>query len=341
MTTTLEDRDAVIRLIGGYMISDAIRAAVRLDVFAHLDQAPGSTLDDLAARINVPANLLGRVLKLLHQANLIEQREEFLHNTRLGATLVPGKNGSLAAFAENFTSPLFQRAWDHLETSMHSGEAGFEIEYGRPVYDHLGQDEAANALFNQAMQEEATATAAAAATLIKLEEGESVVDIGGGDGTFLTTLLHTTPTATGIVFDSPAGIAAADQVIASAGLTDRCTSQGGDFFAEIPAQGTTYIIKSVLQDWDDENALALLTKCREQIPSNARLIIIGNFLPDTYDDDAAVGYLTDVCMLVISGGRERTLDDLVTLLNQAGFSTDGLRHERVGPLLAVELRATS
>lgn len=335
--TSLEDRDAVIRLIGGYMVSDAIRAAGRLGVFAHLDATPDTTLDDLAASTNAPAAQLKRVLNLLHYAGLIEQREDTLRNTRLGAALVPDKEGSLAAFAQNFTSPLFQRAWDHLETSVLTGEAGFEREYHQPVYDYLGHDEAANTLFNQAMQEEATATAECAATLITLGDDETVVDIGGGDGTFLITVLQMTPSASGIVFDSPAGIAAADQVISRAGLTGRCTSISGDFFTTIPPEGTTYIIKSVLQDWDDDRALALLSKCKEQIPATARLIIIGNFLPDTYDDDAAVGYLTDVCMLVISGGRERTLADLKVLLDQTGFDTDGLRHERLGPLTAVEL----
>lgn len=335
--TSLQERDTVIRLIGGYMVSDAIRAAGHLAVFTHLDEAPGMTLEELATRTSAPAEHLARVLNLLRYAGLIEQRGPALHNTRFGTVLMPGKPGSLAAFAENFTSPLFQRAWDHLETSVLTGEAGFDREYHQPVYDYLGQDTAANSLFNQAMQEEATATAESAAALTTIGEDETVIDIGGGDGTFLTTVLQSAPTATGIVFDSPAGIAAANDVITRAGLTDRCTSIGGDFFATVPPDGTTYIIKSVLQDWDDEHALALLSTCKEQIPDGARLIIIGNFLPDDYTDEAAVGYLTDVCMLVISGGRERTLADLTALLDQAGFDTAELRHQRLGPLTAVEL----
>lgn len=338
--TSLDDRDAVIRLIGGYMVSDAIRAAGHLGVFATLDQSPGITLDELAARTGAPAGQLDRVLNLLRYAGLIEQRETMLDNTDLGEALVPGKPGSLAAFAENFTSPLFQRAWDHLETSILTGEAGFDREYHQPVYDYLGHHEAANTLFNQAMQEEARATAESAAALITIDDHETIVDLGGGDGTFLTTVLKNAPSATGIVFDSPAGIAATGDVIADAGLSDRCTSIGGDFFDTIPPEGTTYIIKSVLQDWDDESALALLSTCKDQIPDGARLIIIGNFLPDSYDDEAAVGYLTDVCMLVISGGRERTLADLTVLLDQAGFDTAELGYERFGPLTAVELGAS-
>lgn len=77
--------------------------------------------------------------------------------------------------------------------------------------------------------------------------------------------------------------------------------------------------------------------CAEQIPEGARLIIIGNFIPDTFEDDAAVGYLADLCMLVISGGRERTIADLRRLLGAAGLPTTSLSQRRIGPLIAVEL----
>lgn len=77
------------------------------------------------------------------------------------------------------------------------------------------------------------------------------------------------------------------------------------------------------------------------MPAGARLIIIGNFIPDAFNETAAVGYLTDLCMLVISGGRERTLGDLRRLLNAAGFPTTSLSQRRIGPLTAVELTNAS
>ncbi|MDV8022659.1 methyltransferase [Rhodococcus sp. IEGM 1330] len=339
--TTLEIRDTAIRLIGGYMVSNAIRAASTLDLFGRIDKASDTTIDDLATDLGVPAPNLRRLASLLQSARLIEDIDGRITLTDLGRVLVPGREGSLAEFAQNFTSPLFQRAWDHLETSVRTGDPGFDLEHQQSVYDYLADDEAANTRFNLAMQEESWATANAATALIRLDQDETVVDIGGGDGTFLTTLLRANPSSRGVVYDSPAGISAAQEVIARADVVDRCTATGGDFFTMIPLGGTTYVIKSVLQDWDDEHALHLLRTCRAQIPLGARLIILGNFLPASHDDDAAVGYLTDLCMLVISGGRERTLHDLENLLDKAGFTTDALQIARVGPLTAVELRLTS
>lgn len=335
--TSLEDRDTVIRLIGGYMIANAIRAAGHLHIFPRLDAAPGTTSEDLGATLGASEPHLRRLLSLLQLAGLIHETRGHFQLTRLGEILVPGRQGSLAEFAQNFTSPLFQRAWDHLETSVTTGAPGFDIEYHQSIYDYLADDDAANTLFNLAMHEESGATAEAAAALIDLEQDETVIDIGGGDGTFLATLLSANPTARGIVFDSTAGISAARGIIECAGVAGRCEARDGDFFTAIPTTGTTYIIKSVLQDWDDDRAVDLLRVCKDQMPAGARLIILGNFLPDIHDDAAAVGYLTDLCMLVISGGRERTLNDLNSLLEHAGFPTHALRATRVGPLTAVEL----
>lgn len=335
--TELEERDTVIRLIGGYMVSNSIRAAGALDLFSLSDVDGGVSVDEVASAARLDAGRLRRLVHVLQHAGLVEPGEERIRLTSQGRLLVPGREGSLANFAQNFTSPLFQRPWDFLEDSLRTGTPGFVLTHEQTVYDYFADDDSANTLFNDAMQEEATATAQPAAMLISLAQYETVVDLGGGDGTFLTTLLQANPSATGIVFDSPAGVANASHVIERAGVTDRCTSQGGDFFTAIPRSGTTYILKSVLQDWDDDRVLQILRTCAEQIPAGARLIVIGNFIPDAFDDAAAVGYLTDLCMLVISGGRERTIADLRRLLKEAGLPTMSLSQRRIGPLIAVEL----
>lgn len=335
--TELEDRDTVIRLIGGYMVSNAIRAAGSLGLFALADIDGGVSVDDAARAAGIDTDRLTRLIHLLQHAGLVGPSEDRINLTSQGRLLVPGREGSLSNFAQNFTSPLFQRPWDLLEDSLRTGTPGFVLTHQQTVYDYFASDDAANTLFNDAMQEEAAATARPEAMLISLAPDETVVDLGGGDGTFLTTLLQANSSATGIVFDSSAGVANAPHVIERAGVADRCTSQGGDFFTTIPRTGTTYILKSVLQDWDDDHVLQLLRTCAEQIPEGARLIIIGNFIPDTFEDDAAVGYLTDLCMLVISGGRERTIADLRRLLGAAGLPTTSLSQRRIGPLIAVEL----
>lgn len=336
--TDLNERDAVIRLVGGYMTSNAIRAAGQLGVFAQLDRGPQAP-EELAAQTGLPADNLLRMLRLLLVAGLLaEDHDGRLHLSELGRLLVPDRPGSLASFAESFTSPLFQRAWDHLEDTIDDGTPAFVKEYREPVYDYLGRHEPDSRLFNRAMHEEATATAQAAADLIALERGETVVDLGGGDGTFLTTLLQANPEASGVVFDSAAGMAEAWRTIEVAGLTGRCSATSGDFFDGIPGHGTTYVLKSVLQDWGDADVVRLLRSCQRHMPAGARLLIIGNVLPERHDPLAAVAYLTDVCMLVISGGRERTASEFRQLLASSGFATDDVQRRPIGPLSTIEAR---
>ncbi|WP_212743308.1 methyltransferase, partial [Brevibacterium sp. 2SA] len=211
--TALEDRDSVIQLIGGYIVSNAIRAAGDFGIFSLLDVDDGLTLTEVALGARIDEAHLIRLLRTLQQAHLVEEAGNRFHLTSPGRLLVPEREGTLANFARNFTSPLFQRSWDSLEETLRTGTPGFFLVNQQSIYDYFAEDDAANALFNGAMQEEAAATATAATTIITLAENERVIDLGGGDGTFLTKLLQANPTATGTVFDSPAGIANAPSVI--------------------------------------------------------------------------------------------------------------------------------
>lgn len=336
--TDLEEREKVIRLVGGYMVANAMRTAIQLGVLTKLDEGP-KLPSELADELGIPADNLRRLLSLLLLADLLGQDEDQrVYLTRTGRLLLPDSPDSLASFVRNFTSPLFQRAWDHLEETVRDGTAGFVREYGEQVYEYLGRHESDSELFNLAMHDEATATARAAADLIKLDTGETVVDVGGGDGTFLTTLLEAKPEARGVIFDSPSGIAQAQSTISSRDLDDRCTAVGGSFFESIPTGGTTYILKSVFQDWGDNDVLRILQTCRGAMNPEARLLIIGNVLPEQHDSAAAVGHLTDVCMLVISGGRERTEPEFRDLLSEAGFRTNNVQLRPLGPLSTIEAR---
>lgn len=183
--TELEDRDTVIRLIGGYMVSNAIRAAGSLGLFALADIDGGVSVDDAARAAGIDTDRLTRLIHLLQHAGLVGPSEDRINLTSQGRLLVPGREGSLSNFAQNFTSPLFQRPWDLLEDSLRTGTPGFVLTHQQTVYDYFASDDAANTLFNDAMQEEAAATARPAAMLISLAPDETVVDLGGGDGTFL------------------------------------------------------------------------------------------------------------------------------------------------------------
>ncbi|MEU6151816.1 methyltransferase [Actinosynnema sp. NPDC047251] len=151
--------------------------------------------------------------------------------------------------------------------------------------------------------------------------------MGGGDGTLLTSVLSHCPTLEGVVFDTAEGVAQAAGTLDAAGLTSRCKVVAGDFFDSVPAGSDLHLIKSVMHDWDDDRAAAILTRCREALPEHGRLLIIEPILPDTVDpagDAREDPYLSDLNMMVLVGGKERTRADFERLCDRAGFAVTGV-----------------
>jgi hypothetical protein len=143
-----------------------------------------------------------------------------------------------------------------------------------------------------------------------------VADIGGGHGVLLDSILRSNPSTMGILFDSELVIEGATH-IGSDGVRDRRQDLSGDFFELVPQGADVYILKNVLHDWSDDQAVRILKNCRCAMDSQAKLLVIETVLP--LSDDPAFGSLLDLNMLVMSGGRERTKDEYCSLLEKGGF----------------------
>jgi hypothetical protein len=152
----------------------------------------------------------------------------------------------------------------------------------------------------------------------ELSRHEVVVDVGGGDGTLLAEILARCPQARGVLVDVPHVVARARPVLAAAGVLDRCDLHGGDFRAAVPP-GDAYVLKSVLHDWPDEEAAEILRRCREAASSPARLFIVERVLPGRAGREDLEALLTDLNMMVMLGGQERTEGEYRRLLAGAGW----------------------
>jgi O-methyltransferase domain len=149
-----------------------------------------------------------------------------------------------------------------------------------------------------------------------------VVDVGGGHGTLTAAILKACSWTTVILFDQPAVIDGAKQRLRAEGLTDRCDCVAGDFFESVPVGGDAYVLKDIVHDWDDDRATAILRQCRRAIAqspaSSAKLLVVEKVIPP--GNTPFPGKLTDITMLLVAGGRERTANEYETLLNGAGFA---------------------
>jgi hypothetical protein len=152
---------------------------------------------------------------------------------------------------------------------------------------------------------------------------ERVVDVGGGHGKLLTSLLQRYPTMGGVLLDTPAVVQRAKPQIQAAGVADRCELVGGDFFADLPAGGDLYLLSRVLMDYDDERSVRLLRNCHRAMTGRSRVHIIQIVLPSSEADAARHllfdGAMSNLNMFVLGLGAERTEEQYRALLASAGF----------------------
>src|SRR5262249_57407075 len=154
----------------------------------------------------------------------------------------------------------------------------------------------------------------------------TVVDVGGGHGGFLASILEANPGARGVVFDAPHVVTGARDQLAARGLAGRCEAVGADFFESVPAGGDLYVMKWIIHDWDDRRALVILRNCRRAIGnSGARLLLVEFVLSE---DGEPFGPFPDLNMMVMVGGKERTEGEFRSLLAEAGFALTGARATR-------------
>lgn len=213
------------------------------------------------------------------------------------------------------------RTWAELLYTLRTGNPAFEHVYGMGRWQKLAEDPEDAALFNAAMVATSKRVGAAFVAHYDLDGVRTVVDVAGGNGALLAAVLGKAPQARGVLFDLPAGLAGAAERFQAAGLEGRVAFVEGSFFESVPAAGDLYLLKSIVHDWDDQHAIAILESCRRAMEGSARLVLLERFLPERIETPAlALGtVMGDLHMMVLLGGRERTTSEYDALLVAAGL----------------------
>ncbi|MGH3773878.1 MAG: methyltransferase [Pseudonocardiaceae bacterium] len=294
----------------------AIQVAAQLHLAETL--ADGScTVTELAEKTGTHAPSLSRLLRALARIGVfIELDGSRFANSELSHLLRPDVPGSMYATA--MMGDWMWRAWGELLHSVRTGEPGFDKAHGIPIWRYFTErDPAAGALFNEAMTSFSTAVNPPIAQAADLPGARTVVDVGGGHGSLLATLLAIYPSIEkGILFDQPHVI---DEVQAALGPAPdgRIQLQGGDFFTAVPAGADAYLLKWILHDWDDAACVKLLTTCRRAMAPHGRVLAVELVVDLDRSDELA--YFFDLYMLVILAGRERTAAEFQVLYDAAGL----------------------
>ena len=324
----LPPAQALSRLVNGYRISQAIHVAARLGLADELADGPRSS-DELAAATGTHAPSLYRLLRALASVGVFEESDgRRFALTEVGDCLRADSPGRLKGWAEFVGRPYHWSAWADLRHSVETGESAFLHVHGADPWQYRAGDPEESAIFDRAMTDLTRAWVHALLDSYDFGRFGVVVDVGGGRGALLAALLGEYPTMRGVLFDQPHVVAGAAEILGAAGVEDRCEIAGGDFFEAVPAGGDAYVLKSIIHDWEDEEATAILRSCRQAMPAEGVLLLVERDLgPPNESPDAK---FSDLNMMVGPGGRERTVDEYRALYEAAGYHLVGVTPTAAG-----------
>jgi hypothetical protein len=304
----------VRRLIYGMMLTPALHTVASLRVADELAKGP-LDVETLAARCGAHPRSLNRLMRfLIGQGVFARLPDGSLTLNEAAEALrsdVPGSSRAMALYMGS--APTWQ-AWGELHSAVKSGGSAFTAAHGEEFFAYIGKHEDQAALFNNFMTE--LAALRAPTPLFDFSKFTTLVDVGGGQGLMLASILQANPDVRGILFDAAEVLAGADAVLSEYGVADRCQTVAGSFFDAVPRGGDAYILSNILHDWNDDDATRILRACRAAMEPGAVLVVVETIVED--DDSPSMAKTVDMQMFIL-GGTQRTQAELQALFDQTGF----------------------
>ncbi len=315
-------KQKLLRMLHGYWAAQAIHVAAKLGI-ADLVKDRAKTAEELARATKTHAKSLYRLLRALASVGIFAEDAEGRFGLTDMARCLLDEPMSQRAVAIMMGEEHFV-AWAHLLYSVQTGKPAFDHVFGKPVFDYLSEHPQQAKIFDAAMTGFHGEETQTMIDSYDFSQFQTVVDVGGGNGTVLSAILRRNPKVKGILFDLPGVIERAKENLAKGGLADRCQTVAGSFFEKIVPGGDAYLMRHIIHDWTDEQCRAILGNVRKVIPASGKLLIIEMVIPPGNEEN--IGKLLDLNMLVMPGGQERTEAEYKKLFELAGF-----RLERIVP----------
>jgi precorrin-6B methylase 2 len=315
----------LLELLSGKWITAAITAAAELGLADILADGPLG-LAELARRAECHEGALSRLLRVLSGEGLVELRSEGTWAlTPVGEQLQSDRLRDLARF---IGAPFAWAPWSQLTTALRTKTSAFQQTHGTGLFEYLDGHPADAQLYHCAVDAFTRREARALVEAFDFSGVDTVVDVGGGLGTLLVELAARWPEMRCILYDRPAVVeqARTGRTGFDAGpMRGRIETIAGDFFAGVPTGANAYVLKHVVHNWGDDQAIELLARCAEGLAPGGHVLIVESILlPGNRRDGTP---LLDLEMLVLCGsGRERSKPEFRTLLRRAGLKLVSTRH---------------
>jgi hypothetical protein len=308
---------ALLELATGAWTTQVLYVAAKLNVADRLASGPARA-QDIAAQIGADPDALHRLMRALASRGVLRHRRDGRFAlTSVGEALRADAEGSLRDMVLFIGHPARWADWGSLLYSVQTGRPAAEKLRGKPFFEYLATDPEFAAVFNNAMTAASGLSNDVALRACDFTGARLVVDVGGGHGAVLATILRSAPSADGILYDLPDVVDGAGPLLEAAGVAHRCTVAGGSFMESVPAGGDVYVMKNIIHDWGDAESLVILRNVRAAISDGGTLMLLEMVLPERAS--SFIGHMLDLEMLLMVSGRERTRAEYDELLRQAGF----------------------
>jgi len=318
----------MFQLLNGVFVTGAISCLARLGVPDLVEHGPKSA-EELATHIGADPRVLYRLLRATASVGVLsESTDGKFSETPLSAVLRSNAIPSLRAFAIIHGREWHGLGWSQLDYCVRTGKQALDKIYGMPIFQFFEQRPEEAQIFNQAMSDLSTIDGPAVADAYSFGEIHSVVDVGGGHGLLLATILARNPHLKGTLYEVPHVVASAKDGPLKP-VMERCTLASGDMFTSVPAGADAYIMKHIIHDWPDDVCINILKACRKGVNSGGKLLVVDNVIQP--GNDFAPGKFLDLQMLIFPGGCERTEKQFRDL-----FAAAGWRLSRVMPTAVPE-----
>ena len=324
----LAPEDQMMQWITSKWITKPISVISELGIADLLRNGPLS-VDSLAGKTDTHPPTLYRLLRALSSVGIfVETDDRVFDLTPLAQCLL---SDAMRPIAQMFLSDWHDKAWKGLNYTVRTGKPGFDHTFGKPSFEWMEENPEERAILDQGQGLKAKGFSEAVMEAYDLSDFNSICDVGGGQGAFLIQLLANYPHIKGFVADLPGAAISAEKAIAIADLNDRCKAIPYDFLKEAPPVCDAYFLVNVLHDWEDEICCRILKNISQSMNADSRLLVLEYLLVP--GPGFSVAKLLDIEVLVMGGGRERSIDEYTTLLGSVGLVVSGVIPTNRGPAL--------
>jgi len=306
----------IFQLLNGICVAGAIAGLAQLAIPDLVEHGPKSA-DELAREVGADSRALYRLMRATASVGVLSEGPDGkFSETPMSAVLRSNANPSLRGFAIMHGTEWHARGWAKLDYCVKTGKQAIEEVYGVPIFQFFEQRPEESQLFNQAMSDLSMLDSPAVAEAYSFSGIHSLVDVGGGHGLLLATILARNPHLKGTLYEMPHVVEGARNGPLKP-VMDRCTLGSGDMFSSVPAGADAYIMKHIIHDWPDDVCIKILKACRKAVNPGGKLLVVDNvILPG---NDFAPGKFLDIQMLIFPGGRERIEKEFRDLFAAAGW----------------------